>query len=67
MMKADRVRDPLSTVRSRGEGGVSVPKGLGTWASTMKEKGGVNVVTMDSGTWPLYGGGVAVCRKQVRP
>lgn len=54
MMKADRDGDPASLRR-----------GPGTWATNIKAAGGVTVMTLDSGTWPLYGGGVSVCRKQV--
>ncbi|CAN0232019.1 unnamed protein product, partial [Scytosiphon promiscuus] len=45
-----------------GGGGGS---GGGTIASNIKADGGVCAIAMDSGTWPLYGGGVAVCRKQL--
>ncbi|CAN0313296.1 unnamed protein product [Pylaiella littoralis] len=40
-------------------------EGGGMLARGIKERGGVCVIAMDSGTWPLYGGGVAVCRKQL--
>lgn len=39
--------------------------GGGCFPGNIKADGGVCVIAMDSGTWPLYGGGVAVCRKQV--
>lgn len=39
--------------------------GGGTNPANIRAAGGVCVIAMDSGTWPLYGGGVAVCRKQL--
>ncbi|CAN0584357.1 unnamed protein product, partial [Ectocarpus sp. 12 AP-2014] len=42
-----------------------VPEGSSTQPSKIKADGGVCVIAMDSGTWPLYGGGVSVCRKQL--
>lgn len=49
-----------------GEGGArDLRRGGGTSARNIKADGGVCAIAMDSGTWPLYGGGVAVCRKQL--
>ncbi|CAN0126129.1 unnamed protein product, partial [Discosporangium mesarthrocarpum] len=45
--------------------GVSTSRSRGTWAQDIKARGGVCVMSLDSGTWPLYGGGVSVCRKQL--
>ncbi len=50
--------------RSNARGSVGA-RGEGTLPKNIRADGGVCVVAMDSGTWPLYGGGVAVCRKQL--
>lgn len=39
--------------------------GDSTDATAIRAAGGVCAIAMDSGTWPLYGGGVSVCRKQL--
>lgn len=65
MMRAPRDPEGGSAAERRlGEGG-DVPEGTSTQPSKIKADGGVCVIAMDSGTWPLYGGGVSVCRKQL--
>ncbi|CAN0075906.1 unnamed protein product, partial [Ectocarpus fasciculatus] len=68
MMRAPR--DPEggggSAAADRRRGGGDGPEGSGsTQPAKIKADGGVCVIAMDSGTWPLYGGGVSVCRKQL--
>jgi len=67
--------NPLSAVASSSNGGAGTPAGGGPTGSPGGGAGGsappailppLRAVAMDSGTWPMDGGGVATCREQVR-